>query len=59
MGLAKGVVNMFYTPEVLIKQKQYRINLLNARDPATNAKLVKALEREIRALQKVKDDGND
>lgn len=42
---------MFFTPETRIKQKQYRINLLNARDPAMNAKLVKALEREIRALQ--------
>lgn len=49
---------MFYTPEMLIKQKKYRINLLNARDPAMNAKLVKALEREIRVLQKVKNDGN-
>lgn len=43
---------MFYTPETLIKQKQYRINLLNARDAAMNAKLIKALEREIRALQR-------
>jgi len=45
---------MFYTPETLIKQKQYRINLLSQRDPAMNAKLIKALEREIRALQEKK-----
>lgn len=42
---------MFYTPETLIKQKQYRINLLSQRDPVMNAKLIKALEREIRALR--------
>lgn len=42
---------MFYTPEILIKQHQYRINLLSQRDPVANAKLIKALEREIRALQ--------
>ena len=48
---------MFYTPETRIKEKQYRINLLNARDPAMNAKLIKALEREIRELQeKVKNE---
>lgn len=45
---------MFYTPETLIKQKQYRINLLSQRDSAMNAKLIKALEREIRALQEKK-----
>ena len=45
---------MFYTPETLIKQKQYRINLLSQRDPAMNAKLIKALEREIHALQEEK-----
>lgn len=45
---------MFYTPETLIKQKQYRINLLSQRDPAMNAKLIKALEREIRALREKK-----
>ena len=43
---------MFYTPELLIKQKQSRINLLAHRDAAMNAKLIKALEREIRALQR-------
>ena len=42
---------MFFTPETRIKQKQYRINLLSQRDPVMNAKLIKALEREIRALQ--------
>lgn len=42
---------MFFTPETLIKQKQYRINLLNARNPVLNAKLIKALKREVRALQ--------
>lgn len=42
---------MFFTSETRIKKKQYRINLLNARDPAMNAKLVKALEREIRMLR--------
>lgn len=42
---------MFFAPEVLIKRYQYRINLLSQRDPVANAKLVKALEREIRALQ--------
>ena len=45
---------MFYTPDTLIKQKQYRINLLSQRDPAMNAKLIKALEREIRALREKK-----
>ena len=45
---------MFYTPETLIKQKQYRINLLSQRDIAMNAKLIKALEREIRALREKK-----
>ena len=50
---------MFFTPEIRIKQKQYRINLLSQRDPTMNAKLIKALEREIRALQRVKNDGNN
>ena len=52
MGLIKGVMNMFYAPETRIKYLEYRINLLNQRDAAMNAKLVKALERKIRTLQR-------
>ena len=56
MGLIKGVVNMFYTPETRIKQKQYRINLLTQRNAAENIHLIAALKREIRMLEAKKDD---
>lgn len=42
---------MFYSPQTQILFKQYRINILNERDPAGNAHLIAALQREIRRLQ--------
>lgn len=48
---------MFYSPQTQILHKQYRINLLNARDPAGNARLVAALQREIRSLQRLIKNG--
>lgn len=44
---------MFYSPRTQILHKQYRINLLSARDPAGNAHLIAALQREIRRLQEL------
>lgn len=44
---------MFYTPETSIKYLNYRINLLTQRDPATNAKLIKALRRKILNLKRM------
>lgn len=49
-GVKENII-MFFTPETRIQYLNYRINLLNARDPSMNAKLIKALEREIRTLQ--------
>ena len=48
---------MFFKPDVLIKQKQFRINLMRQRDEVGNAHLIAALEREIRALQEKENEG--
>jgi len=45
-------VNMFYSKEVQIARIDYRINLMRARDEMMNLKLIKALEREKRKLEK-------
>lgn len=44
---------MFYSFDTLIKQKEFRAHLLEQRDPATNAKLIAALRREILNLKKM------
>ena len=49
---------MFYSPQTQILHKQYRINLLSQRDAAGNARLIAALQREVRALQRRLDNGN-
>lgn len=43
---------MFYSKEVQIARIDYRINLMQARDEMMNLKLIKALEREKRKLEK-------
>ena len=42
---------MFYSPEVLIAQKKFRINLLRERNEVGNFRLINALKREIRVLE--------
>lgn len=47
---------MTYSKETTIAIINYRINLMRARDEMMNLKLINALEREKRNLEK--DDGN-
>jgi hypothetical protein len=43
---------MFYSKETQIALIDYRINLMKARDEMVNLKLINALEREKRNLEK-------
>lgn len=40
-----------WSKEVRIKKLEYRIHLLNQRDPVANSKIVAALTRELRRLR--------
>ena len=43
---------MFYSKEIKIEMIQYRINLLKSRNEMANIKLIAALEREKKNLEK-------
>lgn len=43
---------MFYSKETAIARIDYRIHIMRARDEMMNLKLIKALEREKRELEK-------
>lgn len=46
---------MFFSKDVIIKRIDYRINILRARSEVMNERLIKALQREKRNLEKSKD----
>ena len=50
MGLKER--DMFYSKEIKIEMIQYRINLLKSRNEMANIKLIAALEREKKNLEK-------